>query len=1056
MTLPGRSAHLLGVSLLMFAVAACVGDEASEADTGRPDIFGADTEDTGGTTEDTAADSTAGDAETDSEQPDTAADTDPGDTAADTAVDTTADTDPGDTAADTAVDTAPDTGGTPICGNGTLEAGEACDDGNRTAGDGCGFNCTLECGAGNDTDFDGVCNASDVCPGFDDNLDTNANGIPDGCDPSTEVCDDGVDNDLDGDTDCVDTECAALAICATPDTTETSCTDGRDNDLDGYLDCLDLDCNGDAACGPVDGAGTCAAPRVIDGPGIYDGSTIGLADAVSPGCALDPDSPDEVYTFVAPTAGKWCFWVTDGNFDTVIDVRRGCTNAGSEVTCDDDGSPVGLLLSQAEPTLNTTTTYYVFVTGSHFDDFGDYRLFVRPGVCPATLTETCSNGLDDDADGLVDCDDSSCFADASCVSLPEVCNDARDNDRDGLTDCADTVDCATDANCIVLPEVCNDTRDNDRDGLTDCADTADCSLDANCIVLPEVCDDGLDNDRDRATDCADTADCAASPLCAEICDDGVDNNRNARVDCLDPLCTASPLCAENCTDATDNNRDGLVDCLDPLCTTAPTCLPPTDGTCASPNLITGAGTYTGDTTGQADQGRTGCSTGAGGPDDVWSVTVPTTGNWCFIVTEATFDTTVYLANTCLNTGSLITCDANDGPSNWSMAEAALTAGRTVFLAVDGNTSSAFGTYRLLVQSGACPLVLPEYCDNGVDDDANGSTDCADVACTGSPLCGPQPEVCDDTLDNDLDGLVDCSDTDCSTAVNCVPVPEVCTDGLDNDLDALIDCDDADCAGDVACLPPAEICTDGLDNDLDTLIDCSDSDCSTAISCIPVPEVCTDGRDNDLDTLIDCLDPDCAAQAVCISSPEVCNDGRDNDLDGNIDCDDSQCTASYCNPTGNGSCSTPTDLGSFGTFTGSTSFSNREGSCGGLGGEEVIRWRAPLTGNICVQLEGRANFDAVLYARTVCTGTTDLACSDDYSETSYGARIDLAVTNASSYFLIADTYAAGDRGTWNLTISRGTCAEVYGSEASCTDGLDNDTDTTIDCADADCATDPACP
>ncbi|MFW6067814.1 MAG: DUF4215 domain-containing protein [Myxococcota bacterium] len=39
----------------------------------------------------------------------------------------------------------------PVCGNGILEEGEECDDGNRAAGDGCSFNCTLEpiCGDGN-------------------------------------------------------------------------------------------------------------------------------------------------------------------------------------------------------------------------------------------------------------------------------------------------------------------------------------------------------------------------------------------------------------------------------------------------------------------------------------------------------------------------------------------------------------------------------------------------------------------------------------------------------------------------------------------------------------------------------------------------------------------------------------------------------------------------------------------------------------------------------------------------------------------------------------------
>jgi cysteine-rich repeat protein len=176
MTLSGRSAHLLGASLLLLTVAACTGGDTSEADAGRPDIFGADTGDSGGTSEDTGAgDSESADTAADTAA-DTTADTEPGDTAADTDPDSSADTDPGDTAADTTVDTS----GPPICGNGRLEAGEACDDGNRLAGDGCSFTCTLECVAGNDTDFDGVCNGSDVCPGFDDNLDTNANGIPDG------------------------------------------------------------------------------------------------------------------------------------------------------------------------------------------------------------------------------------------------------------------------------------------------------------------------------------------------------------------------------------------------------------------------------------------------------------------------------------------------------------------------------------------------------------------------------------------------------------------------------------------------------------------------------------------------------------------------------------------------------------------------------------------------------------------------------------------------------------------------------------------------------------
>ncbi len=67
-----------------------------------------------------------------------------------------------------------------------------------------------------DSDSDGVCDDDDQCPGFDDSIDTNGNGIPDGC----ENC---VDNDNDGiceDLDCDDNDPNL------PATAGTSCDDG--------------------------------------------------------------------------------------------------------------------------------------------------------------------------------------------------------------------------------------------------------------------------------------------------------------------------------------------------------------------------------------------------------------------------------------------------------------------------------------------------------------------------------------------------------------------------------------------------------------------------------------------------------------------------------------------------------------------------------------------------------------------------------------------------------------------------------------------------------------
>lgn len=111
-----------------------------------------------------------------------------------------------------------------VCGDGTCDANE----------DSC--NCAADCGA---------------APG------------------SETSCNDGVDNDCDGATDCDDSDCLGDAACPScgdgacdagedscncasdcgvAPSTETSCSDGSDNDCDGAIDCLDSDCTGDAAC----------------------------------------------------------------------------------------------------------------------------------------------------------------------------------------------------------------------------------------------------------------------------------------------------------------------------------------------------------------------------------------------------------------------------------------------------------------------------------------------------------------------------------------------------------------------------------------------------------------------------------------------------------------------------------------------------------------------------------------------------------------------------------------------------------------------------------------
>jgi hypothetical protein len=117
----------------------------------------------------------------------------------------------------------------------------------------------------------------------------------------------------------------------------------------------------------------------------------------------------------------------------------------------------------------------------------------------ASLAEICDNGVDDDANGLVDCDDEACETDEGCLAaVPgceprvEYCEDGIDNNGNGNTDCADQCCepfCDYSGECVLYmvpfepfdSEIdCDDARDEDCDGQTDCCDP-DCADDPLCV-----------------------------------------------------------------------------------------------------------------------------------------------------------------------------------------------------------------------------------------------------------------------------------------------------------------------------------------------------------------------------------------------------------------------------------------------------------------------------------------------------------------------------------------------------------------------------------------------
>ncbi len=171
------------------------------------------------------------------------------------------------------------------------------------------------------------------------------------------------------------------------------------------------------------------------------------------------------------------------------------------------------------------------------------------------------------------------------------CSDGIDNDGDGLTDCEDTDagDCNPPGGPTVPPcedgteTTCNDALDNDGDGDADCLDN-DCDGVSQCEFGTELtCNDGFDNDGDGDVDCDDT-DCQeggggnGEDVCFEnTCDDTDDNDGDGDADCLDEDCDGkdgepgggTDQCEfgteTSCSDGFDNDGDGDIDAADSDC-----------------------------------------------------------------------------------------------------------------------------------------------------------------------------------------------------------------------------------------------------------------------------------------------------------------------------------------------------------------------------------------------------------------------------------------------------------------------------------------------------------
>ncbi len=76
----------------------------------------------------------------------------------------------------------------------------------------------------------------------------------------------------------------------------------------------------------------------------------------------------------------------------------------------------------------------------------------------------CNNGVDDDGDGLIDCEDPDCDSSNECIV--EICDNGIDDDNDGWIDCSDS-ECFYLEICL---EICDNDIDDNGNGLYDFED----------------------------------------------------------------------------------------------------------------------------------------------------------------------------------------------------------------------------------------------------------------------------------------------------------------------------------------------------------------------------------------------------------------------------------------------------------------------------------------------------------------------------------------------------------------------------------------------------------
>nr|MBX2800786.1 hypothetical protein [Myxococcales bacterium] len=320
--------------------------------------------------------------------------------------------------------------------------------------------------------------------------------------------------------------------------------------------------------------------------------------------------------YVAPHTSRFVAWVTSrGGSPQTLSWRQACDD--EPVECASHTGPTEPMVLALE----AGEAVYLGVEGPAAHPVDLHIREVRDSEV------SCDNGIDDDLDGVADCDDPQCSEFSTCQAL--ACNTRPISSSTHLTGWLSGSDGSIAPSCGVesgsertyeftapttstyvfdlagssLPttmavydgcggvELACATRstgpDQDQGRIQmdlDIGDTVMVVVDAASAsgrgrfqltvdqlrATEQDCALHTDADGDGLFGCLDP-DCFLDAACVEICDDGIDNDEDGLLDCADPRCGGHAACGEQCGSGRDEDADGLTDCLDSDCRYAAEC-----------------------------------------------------------------------------------------------------------------------------------------------------------------------------------------------------------------------------------------------------------------------------------------------------------------------------------------------------------------------------------------------------------------------------------------------------------------------------------------------------